>query len=556
MTAEAARVKIAANPFPGPRRPSRLRATSGSQGRYNLNPMWAPVAPNPLGSAPWRPENPPLSVLIRKVINKASRIRTPGDVANVAHWAVRGLGNVVRRTRRAGQNRRADRRVAKTAAETSLTTLNVTGWVRVFGGGDHLPGAHPFKSGDEGVELIVAAAGDSGRRRTEDVPFLRVGVSSGISESPPFDPLRFTPGGYRPAGPGAVIETAPTWYAPEDRVRAARKALAISIDRIDGPASAARLFEFTASGVPVVLGDRDGADRARSSRWLGRSLANAVSKVAQDRLADPTARERVSVVQRRATLLSHSLPARLRQVRRVAGLPVLPEPSISVVVATNRPAMVDRILRIVALQDHPNLELVLALHGDGFAEADPVAPDGLPVTVVRAPADTVFGHVLSEASARAGGEWIAKMDADDWYGPEHLTDLLLAASYSGADLVGKGSEFVYLEGANLTVRRDLGNNEVASRTLAGGTLLVRAETLREASGWRGVKRGVDLALIDDVTTAGGQIWRTHPFGYLLRRTGGEHTWKVNEEYFLRQADQQWDGLATEVAGVVGDPEGD
>ncbi len=167
----------------------------------------------------------------------------------------------------------------------------------------------------------------------------------------------------------------------------------------------------------------------------------------------------------------------------------------------------------------------------------------------------MFGHVLSEACTRAAGEWIAKMDDDDWYGAEHLTDLTLAASYSGADLVGKGSEFVYLEEADLTVRRDLGNNEVASRTLAGGTLLVRAETLREVNGWRGVRRGVDLALIDDVTRVGGQIWRTHPFGYLLRRTGGEHTWKVNERYFLRHADQQWDGLATEVVGVVPDPAG-
>ena len=88
-----------------------------------------------------------------------------------------------------------------------------------------------------------------------------------------------------------------------------------------------------------------------------------------------------------------------------------------------------------------------------------------------------------------------------------------------------------------------------------GTLgtLEWAQMLREVSGWRGLRRGVDRALIDDVTGAGGQIWRTHPFGYLLRRTGGEHTWRVNERYFLRHADQQWDGLDTEVVGVVPDP---
>ena len=59
-----------------------------------------------------------------------------------------------------------------------------------------------------------------------------------------------------------------------------------------------------------------------------------------------------------------------------------------------------------------------------------------------------------------------------------------------------------------------------------------------------------MALIDDVASAGGRIWRTHPFGYLLRRTTGQHTWRIDDSYFLRQAEQQWEGLALGVAGVV------
>ena len=86
--------------------------------------------------------------------------------------------------------------------------------------------------------------------------------------------------------------------------------------------------------------------------------------------------------------------------------------------------------------------------------------------------------------------------------------------------------------------------------MAGGTLLVRAEVLRTTHGWRGVPRGVDLALIDDVVAAGGRVWRTHPFGYLLRRTGRAHTWRVDQRYFLRHADQAWEGRAFDVAGVL------
>ena len=170
--------------------------------------------------------------------------------------------------------------------------------------------------------------------------------------------------------------------------------------------------------------------------------------------------------------------------------------------------------------------------------------------MLRAPADAVFGHVLSQASALAGGEWVAKMDDDDWYGTEHLADLVLAAGYSGADLVGKGSEFVYLEGSNVTLRRGLGAGEAPSRTISGGTLLVRAAVLREVCGWRGLPRGVDVALIDDVARVGGAIWRTHPFGYLLRRTTGVHTWRIDDNYFLRQSQYQWPGLDLGTAGVL------
>ena len=235
----------------------------------------------------------------------------------------------------------------------------------------------------------------------------------------------------------------------------------------------------------------------------------------------------------------------------MAGLITPQEPLISVVVATKRPEMVNRIIEIVAHQDYPNLELILALHGDSFREGSvSTSEKKLDKTVLHYPEEIVFGQVLSEASNSANGEWVAKMDDDDWYGSEHISDLSLAARYSGADLVGKGSEFVYLEEKDLTIRRSIGNNETVSRTLAGGTLLFRSELLRAINGWRYLPRGVDVALIDDAVAAGASLWRTHPFGYLLRRTSGEHTWGVKDSYFIRNADQEWDGKKFDIAGVM------
>ena len=81
-------------------------------------------------------------------------------------------------------------------------------------------------------------------------------------------------------------------------------------------------------------------------------------------------------------------------------------------------------------------------------------------------------------------------------------------------------------------------------------MLIKSELLHEVNGWRALKRGVDIALIDDARLTGCRMWRTHPFGYLLRRTSGEHTWVIKDDYFLQQSEQSWDGIASELVGVV------
>jgi hypothetical protein len=486
-------------------------------------------------------DNPPIVVLAGKVFRKLASIRSPQDVSAVARWVARGTGNVARRARRRFRRRRDARRVAR----LEHVAMDVPGWVRLFGDSAHLPGALAFKGKGDGQEVVLVAPGaPAGTCEEAGVPVVRLGAESGIPEAAPVNHRRFSPAGFLPVGSSAEVDPAPDLSWPEDRVRSARSALATRVERVYDLRSAARLLELTASGVVVVLDDPVGAER-----WLGDRLTGLLTAIDEDRLADPTYRESMSVAQRRATHADHALPARLRQIRVAAGLPVMPAPTVSVVAATNRPSMLDRIIANVALQDHPSLELVLALHGDGFPTADPATPDDMPLTVLRFPSDAVFGHVLSEASARAGGEWVTKMDDDDWYGAEHVSDLVMAAGYTGADLVGKGSEFVYLEGSDVTIRRGLGAGEAPSRTISGGTLLVRSSVLRDIDGWRGLPRGVDVALIDDVASAGGTLWRTHPFGYLLRRTTGKHTWTVDERYFERQAEQRWDGLALDVAGV-------
>ena len=120
-----------------------------------------------------------------------------------------------------------------------------------------------------------------------------------------------------------------------------------------------------------------------------------------------------------------------------------------------------------------------------------------------------LGKALNAGIEAASGEVITKMDDDDWYGREHLWDLMLALEYSGAELVGKGAEFVYLQEPDLTIRRFVGKAESSNRTLGGGSITMLRSAFDAVDGFRDLAHGEDQAIIDDLLEAGVRRSRTH-----------------------------------------------
>ncbi|MDA8368572.1 MAG: glycosyl transferase family 2 [Nocardiopsaceae bacterium] len=313
-----------------------------------------------------------------------------------------------------------------------------------------------------------------------------------------------------------------------------------------GPLAAVRAVAgLAAGGVPLI------ADRVPPwAHALGAGVIGLLTSVREADLGDRLLREEHSVRLRREALRTHGVLARWRSLGTAAGLPPAPEPGVSVLLCTRRPQMVDFALRQVARQRRVEYDVVLTLHGFGadLPEVDSAIAafreaTGRELTVHEADGDQVFGSVLNDAVARAGGTAIAKWDDDDWYGPEHLADLLLARTYAGADLVGCAQEFVYLEEIDRTVWRG-GETELATRFVAGGSLLMDRGALEDVGGFRPLPRAIDTQLLLAVDNAGGRIYRTHGLGYMMRRRARGHTWAEDLGYFLRGGLRQWPGRRT------------
>ncbi|WP_214321512.1 glycosyltransferase family 2 protein [Nonomuraea sediminis] len=225
-------------------------------------------------------------------------------------------------------------------------------------------------------------------------------------------------------------------------------------------------------------------------------------------------------------------------------------PLVSVVMSTMRPHLVPFALGQLARQRGVRVEVLLGLHGIAFEQVRQAVEDTpLPVEWFEADSGVPFGEVLNKAAAPASGDYLAKWDDDDWYGPDHLADLVMARTYSGGDVVGTTGEFFYLEPLDATIRRTTFASGAAYRSevfddhVAGGTILLKRDRFHEIGGFPAVPRAVDLGFLKAARAADATVYRTHGLGYVLRRAlSGAHTWQLPLAHFLKVAANQWRGF--------------
>lgn len=295
-----------------------------------------------------------------------------------------------------------------------------------------------------------------------------------------------------------------------------------------------------ALGTPVVAGD----PQLASSGLPGSVAPDAVIDRVRDLVGDDAERERTSVLGRRAALRGHTGTARVRAVWAALGHAVPPPPRVSVLLATNRPALLGHAAASVARQRHPDVELVAILHGHGFEDLGPLERHPGPVRIVRAPEERVLGACLNLGLAEATGELVAKMDDDDHYGRDHLGDLVLALGYSGAALVGRRIEHVHLADRDVTLTREQSNVERFGIHVSGPTLLT---TRRLLDRYRFLEepRRVDSTLLERLAADEEPVYGTHALDVVLERSGGGHTWGADVGAMLERAVTLTDGLDLE-----------
>ncbi|MFC4011758.1 glycosyltransferase family 2 protein [Nonomuraea purpurea] len=293
----------------------------------------------------------------------------------------------------------------------------------------------------------------------------------------------------------------------------------------------AGLMELAAAGVPLTA--------QSAPPWVPGELAALLTDRAWlGHAADGTARSL-------ADLRREEHSVRLRRLAHPVAAP-----SVSILMSSKRSKLVGAALSQMERQRDVEAEVLLGLHGVRFDEVrEAVESCSLPVKFIEAEESVPFGEVLTRLAGLASGDYVAKWDDDDWYGPRHLSDLFMAMTYMGADVVGTTAEFFYLEPLRATIRRTTfgsGANylsELWADHVAGGTIMVSRAKFHEIGGFPGLSRAVDLEFLKAALSAGARVYRTHGLGYVLRRgLSDEHTWQLPLAHFLKVAANQWRGF--------------
>ena len=300
---------------------------------------------------------------------------------------------------------------------------------------------------------------------------------------------------------------------------------------------ARRVFESLACGTPVISSESVGMSEMLGEHVrVTRSMEETEGHL-QELLGDEEARIREGHLAYRYVHENHTYRQRLNEVFSRVGLTPLgsEQPAVSVLMPTMRPENVAQCLDKFTRQAYRNKELILILDNAVF-DVDAIRRDveSIPnVQVLNVEGRTTLGDCLNLGIEAASGEYVAKMDDDDYYGERYLSDSILASSFSDAEIVGKGVYYVYFQATNSTaLRENTPEHTFAPSLVADNTVVVRTDAAREVM-FASLVKGEDTDFQRRAMQAGCRVYSADRFNYLRvwDHKLSERSWKISDAEF-------------------------
>ncbi|HNP35704.1 MAG TPA: methyltransferase domain-containing protein [Woeseiaceae bacterium] len=333
-----------------------------------------------------------------------------------------------------------------------------------------------------------------------------------------------------------------------------RYAAFINVNSVDTSETmlARRVFEILACGAPVISSPSPAIEQTFGDIVLTPSTPAAAIETGERLLNDIVYREDLASRGVRLVHSEHTYAHRLEAICDRVGLPyVARKPKLlSAICVSKRPEFLEHVHTQLARQTHADIELIFVQNSAEFS-ADKIGArfsEFKRLKLLSIPEDQFLANGLNAALDVASGDYIAKIDDDDYYGPNYLSDALMAFDYApDAGLVGKKTFFAYIEATDETVLRFPGQCYRYCRQVHGGTLVWNRRRL-EGLAFEPVQRGTDTKFLDAVRREGIAIFSSDPFNFAHVRYSDKtrHTWTIDDQEFISKAIKVGSGLRKDV----------
>lgn len=316
---------------------------------------------------------------------------------------------------------------------------------------------------------------------------------------------------------------------------------------------ARRVFEISASGTTVVSTPNPAIESVFPDEEIPQvATQEEAEHTLRALVASPELRERQIHRAQRIIWNSHTYSHRADQILNAVGLrdhikEESPRP-VSALVSSIRPQQLEYVLETIGSQQGVDVQLCFLAHGwepDVPSLRARAKDHGInEVTVISRSLEFTLGDCLNALVESADGYYAAKIDDDDFYGPQYLGDLLNAIRYSGAEVVGKYAHYVHLVDQKITALRFPAQEHKFSSMVMGATICAATESMRE-NPFPSVSSGEDSAFLRSVSHAGGRIYSADRFNFANLRRGTGHTWQISDREVLAAAVVQVYGSSIE-----------
>ena len=316
-----------------------------------------------------------------------------------------------------------------------------------------------------------------------------------------------------------------------------------------------RVYELLACGTPVISTPSLAIEEQFKGIVQVAKDAKEANAIAKRLLENEWEWLRISHLGYREVMLKHTYEHRAMQIANVLGQNIKQEdPLVSIVIASNRPHFIDRIVKNVSRQVYPNIEVIIIAQNYNDQELlklEQKLKDSSKVFrathVIKNDSEDTLGKRLNQGIALSKGEYVAKFDDDDFYFPNYLQDMLIPFKFGDYGIVGKKEIFIYLEGQNKTFVRYKGQRHMETDFLTGATLVFSRKALTQLS-FGDLNRGEDSNILEQAKKLKIKTYVADPFNFVVYRSKelSNHTWQVEDKFFTDKGGFIGEGLAENI----------